>query len=112
MLARSARALLARRHLPAVQAQATRGLLVRKGKRPAEESSALVKAGDAWVAVKDKETGAHAHLRLSCASAHAHACIAGLTYWWNERTSQTTAVGAPRPTGARLIRCLTHWVAR
>jgi len=60
MLARSARALLARRHLQALETQ-TRGLLVRKGpKRPAEESSALVKAGDAWVAVKDKETGARA----------------------------------------------------
>lgn len=61
MLARSARALLvSRRHLPALETQ-TRGLLVRKGpKRPAEESSALVKAGDAWVAVKDKETGARA----------------------------------------------------
>jgi uncharacterized protein YecT (DUF1311 family) len=59
MLARSARALLARRHLPALLEAQTRSLLVRKGpKRPAEESSALVKAGDAWVAVKDKETGA------------------------------------------------------
>ena len=59
MLARGARTLLAR-NLPVLQSQ-TRGLLVRKGKRaqPAEDSRALVKSGnDAWVAVKDKETGA------------------------------------------------------
>jgi hypothetical protein len=37
----------------------TRGLLVRKGKKAPEDSRALVKTGDdAWVAVKDKETGA------------------------------------------------------
>ena len=30
-------------------------------------------------------------------------CFAGLTYWWNQRSQQTTAVGAPRPTGARSL---------
>jgi len=57
MLARGARTLLAcNRHVLQTQ---TRGLLVRKGKKAPEDSRALVKTGDdAWVAVKDKETGA------------------------------------------------------
>ena len=64
MLARGARTLLAR-NLPVLQSQ-TRGLLVRKGKKAPEDSSrALVKTGnDAWVAVKDKETGERRRARV------------------------------------------------
>jgi len=70
MLARTAKGALglARRNLPVLQGQ-TRGLLVRKGRRAPDESSrALVKAGDAWVAVKDKETGAQACASVSFAT--------------------------------------------
>lgn len=71
MLARTAKGALglARRNLPVVLQGQTRGLLVRKGRRAPDESSrALVKAGDAWVAVKDKETGAQACASLSFAT--------------------------------------------
>lgn len=55
---------------------------------PASKGSALVKtgppppAGEIWQPVKDKATG--------------------LTYYWNTQTDETTALGAPKPSGGAL----------
>ena len=74
MFSRAAAALARRRALASlVDTPSSRGLALVRRRRP-EPSNAVVPA-DEWKAVQDN---------------------AGV-YWWNPRTNQTTAVGAPRP---------------
>lgn len=84
----AAAALARRRALAALLQQASaapaRGFALhrRPARRPAADSKALAPVPAGWQPVQDKVTGG--------------------TYFWNERTGQTTAVGAPRPEGEYL----------